>query len=298
MTQNNLTLIFDLIYSGIFFGSLSYLYFFLYTFFFTNSTLNLLKIKLILTRVTITQKLHLFLMVNTISTINVLYFIVINFFNLDFFKLFCFFSWIVLIAISLYRFYFDTKLLLANTSFKFHFGVLAIYLVPILLIYLSTPVSCCVGENVLNASKCYNPSANDFRMLLCPNSKILVPKNRLMAPIQHNTSLFTKMHVGQEYSIFPIRNKVTGAIIYQFLPRPGFNLPPSGGNYFLRQYSIYHLYAGNLYWPDFSSEEMHLWNKPMYMLDFENVSALSRGRMIDFFAGGGTLQNPYRFFDS
>ncbi len=44
MPQNDLTLIFDLIYSGIFFGSLSYLYFFLYPFFFTNSTLNLTKI--------------------------------------------------------------------------------------------------------------------------------------------------------------------------------------------------------------------------------------------------------------
>ena len=43
MPQNDLTLIFDLIYSGIFFGSLSYLYFFLYPFFFTNSTLNLTK---------------------------------------------------------------------------------------------------------------------------------------------------------------------------------------------------------------------------------------------------------------
>jgi len=36
----------------------------------------------------------------------------------------------------------------------------------------------------------------------------------------------------------------------------------------------------------------------MYMLDFGNISALERGRIIDFFAGGGTLQNPFRFFDA
>ena len=44
MPQNDLTFIFDSSYLVIFFGSLSYLYFFLYPFFLTNSTLNLTKI--------------------------------------------------------------------------------------------------------------------------------------------------------------------------------------------------------------------------------------------------------------
>ena len=81
------------------------------------------------------------------------------------------------------------------------------------------------------------------------------------------------------------------------MPMVGFKLPPDGGNDFVRQYEIYHQYAKNTYWPNQTMAERILWNKPIYLLDFNNVSGFDRGRMIDFFAGGGTLQNNFKFFD-
>ena len=167
-----------------------------------------------------------------------------------------------------------------------------------LLLYSTMPTYCVGNSKVVfePASKIIVPITDHLPILTC--GKRLVNfhlGNR--APIAPH-SILSPMTLGKEFSIFPIFNEKTGEKIYQFIPGENFKLPPDGGNEFLRQYAIYHEYAKNVYWPNLSSAEKILWNKPMYMLDFSNVSALHRGRMIDFFAGGGTLHNSLRFFDS
>jgi hypothetical protein len=165
-----------------------------------------------------------------------------------------FFSWVILITLSLNRFLLHTQELLNNKPFKLHLGLFVISIVPIILIYLATPPSYCVGTSILGevvvprGNQVVTAQMNDLKMILGPSTKILAPKNRVLAPpLVHNPNLFPAMREGQEYSVFPIFNKKTGAKIYQFLPRDGFKQPPGGGNYFLRHYEIYHLYANNTY---------------------------------------------------
>jgi hypothetical protein len=267
------------------------------------------------------KKITLILLIcNTLSLFYFLCFIISSKFTLDFFKVFCFFFWLGLIAISLYRFYLDTKLLLNNKPFKFKLGVLALYLIPILIIYLSTPLSCCVGNSSLLSNTSFEilPSrgkifGSSFKRMLwenrngvwAPNSKVINPASKHLLPIINGSkrspiipyNIVSPMTLNKEFYLFPIFNEKTGKKIYQFIPREGFKHPPYGCNDLVRQYEIYHKYYKNSYWPNQTIGERVLWNKPMYLLDFNNVSAFNRGRTIDFFAGGGTLQNNFKFFD-
>ena len=148
-------------------------------------------------------------------------------------------------------------------------NVFIITLVPILIIYLSTPVSCCVGNSNLihplgeilpSSGKAFTPGSSCMNWvnkngvwvprsnaLVAPSSKILVPRTKIFPPLLHKHSLFPTMQEGKEYTVFSIFNKKSGAKIYQFLPGGGFKQPPSGGNYFLRHYELYNLYAQNTY---------------------------------------------------
>jgi len=158
--------------------------------------------------------------------------------------------------------------LLNNKSLKVPLSLFVISIVPIILIYLATPASYCVGTSILGeavvprGTQFVTPKMSDLNMILVPNTKILAPKNRvltpLLPPLVYKHNLFPTMTEGQEYSVFPIFNKKTGSKIYQFLPRDGFKQPPGGGNYFVRHYEIYNLYANNTYWPGFSPEEAQL----------------------------------------
>ena len=165
-----------------------------------------------------------------------------------------FFFWIILIILSLFRFWKQTKSLVSNKPLKIHLGVFVIALVPILIIFLSTPVSCCVGNSSLihplgeilpSSGKVITPGSGCINWvnkngvwvprsnaLVVPSSKILVPRAKislhsyitityfLLCRKGKNTRsfLFLTKNLGQRFTSFylgmVLNNHHVGVIIF------------------------------------------------------------------------------------